>query len=859
MGFKRTSEGRVFFQNGGETANDGPNHKPVQSQKASPRVEGSKVKQAPKSKARPLPKPEQYTQIQVLTLLKGLNDKLKNTQAERNQMRRELDRYRMAVEALEEKSENNEKAYNSLKRKIVSQPAAGGEASGGDKATEARAIQAEKIARETLSELKETRELLFALEGKADRADRTAEALKSLQKDQAHKVAKTVAGYAQMTKRLQENEERQDTLDGRIEEAVSQQARLVRKIDKSLEDRARFMRKIERIEEAVVQTRDSINAKAMVLLTDQGAAAKIALEDMQGEQGESDAAALLSANSDYNNNQALNEHSFWQRPASRQIGGALALGVVGILAGWFISEAQKPNIPDLSSIDAQLLNQIGVQAPLQTSSVQDGSALAADNAAGENWQIEQDTSRFSVQDITPAAGQNEAEIPYQAPPINVGAADDIGTLNLQNDEELLKALEQNPDKVAAALNDIEPGAQRDSAQAATNTSSSASTQDSAASEGAIETASLSPADLTPETSTLPTAVIAPSAPTSPATTQPQIQAFETEAPRGNGIPASVKSDSSLPDVIKNIEAQALQGVAEAQHDLAAVYTAGHAGVKQDYDRAAYWFKQAADQGIGNAAYNLGVLNHQGLGMKKDLDEAIRWYSLASNQGHPEAQYNLGIAFIEGIGVPYDAARAASYFENAAGQGVTEAAYNLGLIYENGLLGTPQPDNALVWYKAAADAGSPEAKAALEQLAKTLGIKIEDINKLADSVKKGANATILEKQNPSSVQQAAYSAKPANSDIGQPVALTAQRSEPLAFSVSGQEQALVAQVQDYLVGLGLYPGPADGVLGPLTSDSIRSYQSLNQLTVTGEPTPALLNHMLENANIDGALEYGSREY
>src|SRR5690606_13751806 len=108
-----------------------------------------------------------------------------------------------------------------------------------------------------------------------------------------------------------------------------------------------------------------------------------------------------------------------------------------------------------------------------------------------------------------------------------------------------------------------------------------------------------------------------------------------------------------------------------------------------------------------------------------------WYEGAAALGHPEAQYNLGIAYIEGVGVPYDAAKAAGHFEQAAGQGVMEAAYNLGLIYENGLLGEAKPDEALMWYKTAADKGSPEAKAALEQLAKNLNISIDQVNGIAE--------------------------------------------------------------------------------------------------------------------------------
>ena len=128
-----------------------------------------------------------------------------------------------------------------------------------------------------------------------------------------------------------------------------------------------------------------------------------------------------------------------------------------------------------------------------------------------------------------------------------------------------------------------------------------------------------------------------------------------------------------------------------------------------------------------------MLYHQGIGVEQDTETAFTWYKTAAALGHPEAQYNLGIAYIEGIGVRYNPQNAAIYFENAANGGVMEAAYNLGLIHENGLLGKTQPDTALMWYKRAADQGSPEAKAALEQLAKTLGMTITDVNKLIEGM------------------------------------------------------------------------------------------------------------------------------
>jgi predicted nucleic acid-binding Zn-ribbon protein len=174
-------------------------------------------------------------------------------------------------------------------------------------------------------------------------------------------------------------------------------------------------------------------------------------------------------------------------------------------------------------------------------------------------------------------------------------------------------------------------------------------------------------------------------------------------------------DKALPRAIQAIEDKAASGSADAQHDMGALYTAGRSNVPVDYTRSAFWFREAAQNGVANARYNLGVLYQQGLGVNKDMPSALAWYRSAALLEHPEARYNLGISYIEGIGVPYNPAMAAGYFEQSARSGVVEAAYNLGLIYENGLIDGPRPLEALFWYKLAMDSGSTQGRTNFDRL------------------------------------------------------------------------------------------------------------------------------------------------
>jgi TPR repeat protein len=754
MGFKRTSEGRVFFQ--GTEEGQGP---------AAKKADFRSLSQASQPSGS-----SQSTQIQILTLLKALNDKLKDAQTERTKMRAEIDAYRKAISELEGKTDRSERAYMDLEQKV-------------GKGASGKADRAEKLAEDMFKELKETRKLILEIEDKSDRADK---GVVNLQRQVAQtkalgdEIIKKQETYDELVKRLDDVDTKHDDLNQKIEKTSAEQSRILRQVEKVAEDRARFMRKIERIEETVIQTRDALSAKAMVLLTEQGQSRTDGrpsfVQQVMGA-GANDAA------------QAEGENR-WQDSLVLQVGVAAAVLAFGILGGWAVSKIRE--IPFSSpAFEASEMTPAAEEASSSSTATESTAseaaaapeAIAPDSYAAESQSVDEQSYNSANDNAESTAPLEETSV--QSPAVEAArnfaaATDDVGTIDVSDEKKLTEMLETDPDALAAELNKIEPGI---------------------ADTPVPNTTRL--ASLPPSDANMKSPEKKPAAPTAKSEAPPALE----EPLSASELTKKMKPDTALPGEALEIERQAYAGVPEAQHDLAAIYTAGQGGVKQDYKRALFWFRQAANRGIANASYNLGVLYHQGLGVKPDITEAIKWYKNAAAQGHPEAQYNLGIAYIEGIGVGYDPARAAENFEKAAGFGIIEAAYNLGLIYENGLLGEARPDQALKWYKTAADKGSPEAKEALEQLAKTLKIKVEDVNRVADGVE--------------SVQTAS------------------------ASSSGHAEQALTAQIQEYLMRTGLYPGPADGVNSDLTEDAIRSYQSANKLKTDGKASEDLLAHMLGN--------------
>ncbi len=321
-----------------------------------------------------------------------------------------------------------------------------------------------------------------------------------------------------------------------------------------------------------------------------------------------------------------------------------------------------------------------------------------------------------------------------------------------------------------------------------------------------------------------------------------LSSFKAGAPQGS-VKDRITADAALPRTVREIEDKAFAGNAEAQHDLAAIYTAGHGGVKTNYAQAASWFEEAAYNGVANAQYNLGVLYHQGLGVKQDTRRAIQLYRVAAINGHPEAQYNLGIAHIEGVGADYSPHVAASYFEKATAGGIVEAAYNLGLIEENGLLGEAHPDEAIFWYKTAADAGNAQAREALAQLQKQRKLSDQDIARIHNNIA----VTKPNAFNPKEVtrQVDATALKEAAEAVAKaaPVVKKLPVVEAKPVASDNFDPVIVAQIQEQLSRLGLYAGEADGSVDAATREAVKSYQSINKIKIDGKPSEDVLVHML----------------
>ena len=180
----------------------------------------------------------------------------------------------------------------------------------------------------------------------------------------------------------------------------------------------------------------------------------------------------------------------------------------------------------------------------------------------------------------------------------------------------------------------------------------------------------------------------------------------------------------------------------AQADLAHLYAIGRT-VPQDFERAAYWRKRAAEQGIARAENALGKQYAAGLGVPQDhekalswlqraaenedpdfwfdlavyyeqvggteaLEAAIDWHSRAVDAGHVGAHAHLGLLYYNGSGVAQDLSRAADLLAYAAERGHARAQNNLGLMLSQGKGVEQDYEKAVALFQSAADQGLKEA-------------------------------------------------------------------------------------------------------------------------------------------------------
>lgn len=196
------------------------------------------------------------------------------------------------------------------------------------------------------------------------------------------------------------------------------------------------------------------------------------------------------------------------------------------------------------------------------------------------------------------------------------------------------------------------------------------------------------------------------------------------------------------EVYRERLAQAQQGSADAQFDIAAMHENGR-GVGADRAKAIEWYRAAADRGHARAEkallrmdenqrrfekietqartgdteaqYSLGNMYLTATGTTMDLKLAEQWLTRAAKAGHVKAQFKLGHLYYVGLGDDSNAKAAFEWFSKAAANDYPSAQYYLGEAYATGAGIAKDHQMARSWYERARDAGFGPAHQALRQL------------------------------------------------------------------------------------------------------------------------------------------------
>ncbi|EEO27765.2 hypothetical protein OFAG_00918 [Oxalobacter formigenes HOxBLS] len=173
-------------------------------------------------------------------------------------------------------------------------------------------------------------------------------------------------------------------------------------------------------------------------------------------------------------------------------------------------------------------------------------------------------------------------------------------------------------------------------------------------------------------------------------------------------------DGQVKKAFPLLKNEAEKGDAQAQYYLAEIYEEGKS-VKQDNEKALYWYRQSAEKNHALAEYKLAeAFRHGKLGLKSDRKEAFKWYLKAAENGNAAAQKTVAGYYLEGEPIPKNHAEALKWFKKAqeTRKDDKELYTKIGIMYYSGLGTLRDTSEAAKWFEKAAILGDSHAQSVL---------------------------------------------------------------------------------------------------------------------------------------------------
>lgn len=176
------------------------------------------------------------------------------------------------------------------------------------------------------------------------------------------------------------------------------------------------------------------------------------------------------------------------------------------------------------------------------------------------------------------------------------------------------------------------------------------------------------------------------------------------------------------------------------------------GIDKDPAAAKQYLNSAAEQGNIQAAFLCAGLEQEA----KQLDKAAGYYRQAADGGHPEAIRCFASMALSGHGIKADPELGIRYLKKLADRKDLPALLQLGGLYETGIGPVAaDTDQAVRYYQSAAELGSPAAQARLAQIYFALGKTdlAERYAELAAKQKNPDGLRVLQKLHPAGKDEA----------------------------------------------------------------------------------------------------------
>ena len=155
-----------------------------------------------------------------------------------------------------------------------------------------------------------------------------------------------------------------------------------------------------------------------------------------------------------------------------------------------------------------------------------------------------------------------------------------------------------------------------------------------------------------------------------------------------------RGESYFSKAFKIFKERAISGDAEAQYHLGLCYQNG-TGTMENLELANNWFCKASEQGHPNAQYEVAL-------REKDKSRAFSLMKNAADHGIREAIFQLGIYYRNGIGCDSTITKGTELVLKSAQMGDGDAQVRIALCYEEGDGMPKSVAESFKWFKKAAD-------------------------------------------------------------------------------------------------------------------------------------------------------------